>query len=150
MPLLAVPLKLLHASLEYFSARVALGSELLVVAIVAEELLVSGPEQFIHQRNVAFRAFEATLVPMLLLVRQILRVGADAVRASLARVSEQFLVTPDAVTLLFSQNVSLTAKTGAAVETRIVTRAARGCIMMSHLDLFLVHYFCCQITRTAE
>lgn len=49
VPLLTIPLQLLHASFEHLTATVALSSKLLVIAVVTKESIVSGAKEAIHQ-----------------------------------------------------------------------------------------------------
>jgi len=116
MPLLALVLKLLHSSLEESSAPVTPGGEVVVMAVRAVEALVLEGEWSIHQRALTVATLEAPLVPMLLLVRQVLGVGADGGLAGLAAVGEQRLVALDAEGLLVAQDVAVAGEVQRAVE----------------------------------
>jgi hypothetical protein len=72
MPLMVVPFKFLHASLEDFVALVAFSTELFIITVVTEQSIVSRPEKLVYQRVLAFGTFETTFMPMLIFVRQIL------------------------------------------------------------------------------
>lgn len=68
VPLFAAEFEFLHSGLEDISASVAPGSEVVVVAVGAIELLVLGSEGLVHQGLLAVHALEAFFVPMLVLV----------------------------------------------------------------------------------
>lgn len=110
MPLLALVLKLLHTGLEDVGASIAASSKVVVMAIGAVQLVVSGGEGLVHQRVGAVHTLEALLMPMLVLVRQVLGVGADGRLAVLAAVGKQVLVALDAVRVLLTQDVAVTCQ----------------------------------------
>ncbi|CAN7986490.1 unnamed protein product, partial [Ixodes hexagonus] len=121
---------------EDLSAAIAARGEGSVVAGGAVHLLRLGPERLIHQGHTALAAEEASLVPMLLLVRQILRekqnakrvrhtylgVDSDGFGAFFARVGEDLLVAADAVGMLVSQHVPLARQGLVTLPTAEVAR----------------------------
>lgn len=130
MPLLAFVLKLLHSCPEQSLTSVTSCSEVVVMAISAVELVVFTGEWTIDQRSLTIKALEALLMPMPLLVRQILRIGADWCPAVFAGVSKQRLVTLDAERLLISQDVTISCQVEITVETG---EKRRICCRLSHL-----------------
>lgn len=72
----------------------------MIVAFAAVESVVLGAERLVHERYLAHVTEKALLVPVLVLVGQVLRVGADLFAAFFARVGEQLLVALDAVRML--------------------------------------------------
>lgn len=110
VPLLALVLKLLHTGLEDVGAAIAAGSEVVVVAVGAVQLVVTGRERLVHQRVGAVDALEAFLMPVLVLVRQVLGVGSNGCLAVFTAVSEQVLVALDAVGVFLAQDVAVTCQ----------------------------------------
>jgi hypothetical protein len=98
--LLSFVFHLFHARFENLSALVASSGERLIIALATVERIVLGAERLVNQRYLANMTEEAFLVPMLLFVRQIFRIGADFLLAFLAVVSEQLLVAFNAVRML--------------------------------------------------
>lgn len=72
-------LKMLRTSSEDIAARIATGGELGVVAVAAVDLVHLATELFIHQGHFALGTEEAGLMPVLILVRQILKTISDYV-----------------------------------------------------------------------
>lgn len=97
---LALELVLLHTSAKDVGTSVASKSEVVVVAVRAEGLVVPGGKWPVDQRDLAIITVEAFLVPVLVLVRQILEIGADDFLALLASVGKQRFVAFDAERLL--------------------------------------------------
>lgn len=116
MPLLPLVLILLHSSLEESTASVAPGREVVVMTIGAVEPLVLEGERAINERALTITTLEATLVPVLLLVRQVLRVGSYGSLAGLAGISEQSLVALDAERLLITEDVAVPGEVEGTVE----------------------------------
>lgn len=71
--------KMLRTSSEDIAARIATGGELGVVAVAAVDLVHLATELFIHQGHFALGTEEAGLMPVLILVRQILKTISDYV-----------------------------------------------------------------------
>lgn len=94
---MAIPFQLLHAGFEHFAAFVAFCSELLVVTVVTEKILVAGSEKLVYEGIAAFGALEAPLVPMFILVRQVLGISSDLLHTRLAVVCVFRLIAIDAV-----------------------------------------------------
>ena len=65
-----------------------------------------GSELFVHEAGSALVAEEASLVPVLLLVAQILGVDTDDLAALVTVVGEHILITLDAVGMIVPQNIS--------------------------------------------
>jgi len=107
VPLASFVFHLFHACSENVSASVASGGELGVVAGAAVNTVGLRAELFVHQRHSAFRANEASLVPMFLFVAQIFGVDSDELVAFITIVGEYALVAFDAVGVVVPQNVSV-------------------------------------------
>jgi len=107
VPLLPAELELLHAGPEDVGAAVAARREVVVVAVGAVQTFILGGERLVHQRVLAVAALEAFFVPVLVLVRQVLGVGADGRLAVLARVGEQVLVALDTEGVFVAQDVAV-------------------------------------------
>lgn len=107
VPLSGFVLHLLRACTEDFTATIATGRKLGIVTVATVDLVRLRAKLFVHQRDAAFVAQEACLVPVLILVREILRVDADGLVAFLTHVGEHVLVALDAVRMLVPQHVPL-------------------------------------------
>jgi len=68
MPLLSLVLKLLHTSSEDVLAPITPSSKVVVMAVGAVQLLLLGCKWLVHQGRLTVAAFEATFMPMFLLV----------------------------------------------------------------------------------
>ena len=86
--LLTLVLHFLHARLEYLSAFVATRSKRLIVAFATIERVVFGAERLVNERYLAYVTKETFLMPMLVLVRKVFRVGANFFLALFTIVSE--------------------------------------------------------------
>jgi hypothetical protein len=117
VPLLAFVLKLLHSCPEQTLTSVASRSEVVVMAISAIELVVFTGERTIDQRSLTIKTLEALLMPMPLLVRQILRIGADWSPAVFAGVGKQRFVALDTERFLVSEDVTISCQVEVTVET---------------------------------
>jgi len=140
---LSFELVLLHTSSKDVGAGVAAQCEVVVMAIRAVGLLVLRGERLVDQGDLAVGALEAVLVPVLVLVRQILEVGADDLLAFLAPVGEQLLVALDAERLLVAQNVAEPGEIQRAVEAgqrRPDVDRYGGALHRCHLVLCLSKY----------
>lgn len=60
-------------STEDVTTAIAAACELSIIAVAAIDLVELGAELLVHQRDAALRAQEASFVPVLVFVRQILR-----------------------------------------------------------------------------
>jgi hypothetical protein len=131
-------------STENFAAAVASRCELRVVAVAAVDLVGLRSELLVDERHAAHIAQEASFVPVLVFVAQILwekeetplesgeiimsrvsrYLGVDSNQraALLASVGKHALVALDAVGMLIAQNVTLTGQTLVAVPAAKVTR----------------------------
>lgn len=118
MPLFAFVLILLHPGSKESAAAVAACREVVVMAVGAVELVVLARERMIDERHLTVAALETALVPVTVLVRQILGIGADGRLAVLAGVGEQRLVALDAERLLVAKDVAVSGQVQVTVETR--------------------------------
>jgi len=107
VPLTGLVLHLLHACPEDIPAAVAPGCELRVVAGATVDPVCLAAELLVHQRRAALGAEEARFVPVLLFVREILRVNADDLAALVAVVGEDVLIALDAVGMVISEHVAV-------------------------------------------
>jgi len=121
MPLLPLVLKLLHASLEDVGTAVTAGSKVVIMAVSAVELVLPGRERLIHQTVRTVHTLEALLMPVFVLVRQILGVGADGRLTLLTRVGKEILVALDAVRMFLTQDVTVTGQVKVTVPAAEVT-----------------------------
>lgn len=127
VPLLASVFVLLHTCSEQSGASVAFGGIVVVMAVGAEESLVLVSERAIDQRHLTIAALEASLMPMLLLVRQILRVGSDGSLALFADIGEVRLIAIDAERLLIAEDVTVSSKIQLTIGAR-VRLTSRHCV----------------------
>lgn len=67
-------IKILHTGTEDLAASIATASELGVIAVATVDLVHLATELFVHQGHSAPVAEEAGLMPVLILVRQILKI----------------------------------------------------------------------------
>lgn len=72
MPLTCLVFHLLCAGSEDFSAAIAAGSELCIIAVATVDLIGLGAELLIHQGDTTLVAQEAGLMPVLVFVGQVL------------------------------------------------------------------------------
>lgn len=107
VPLPGLVLHLLGSSTEHLAASIAAACELSVVTVTAVDLVELGAELLVDQRDAALGAQEAGLVPVLVLVRQILRVNADDLVALFAAVGEDAFIALDAVGVFIPKNIAL-------------------------------------------
>lgn len=107
VPLPGLVLHLLGASAEDLAASITTAGELRVIAVTAVDLVELGAELLVYQRDAALGAEEAGFVPVLVLVRQVLRVDADGLVAFFAAVRENALVALDAVGVLVTEHIAL-------------------------------------------
>lgn len=135
MPLLALVLKLLHSSLEEATTPVTPGSKVVVMTVRAVQTLVLEGKGSVDQRALAVTTLEASLMPMLLLVRQVLGVGADGCLAGLAAIGEERLVTLDAEGFLITEDVTIPGE----VQGTIKAREHRSRVLHRHLSELLLH-----------
>ena len=105
MPLPGLVLHLLHSRLENISTSITSGRELSIVARSAVDTVSLGAKLFVHQAGAALVAEEASLVPMLLLVAQILGVDADDLAALVTVVGKDILVTFDTIGMVIPQHI---------------------------------------------
>jgi len=117
MPLLPFIFILLHTCAEDVSASVAAGSEVVIMAVGAVQLLVLSSKRLVDQGVSTVTALEAFLMPMFLFVRQVLGVAAYGSLALFTGVGEEFLVAFDAVRMLLAQDVTVTCEIQVTVET---------------------------------
>lgn len=120
--LLSFVLHLFHAWLEDLRALVTPRSESLIVALGTVKSLILGAERLIDERYLAHVAEEALLVPVLVLVGEVLRIGADFLVALFARVGEQRLVALYTIGMLLFEDVARTRQRLVAVEAVEVLR----------------------------
>lgn len=120
MPLLSLVLVFLHSSAEDIATAVASCGKAVVMAVSTVEFLRLGCKWLVNQTVLTVTALEAFLMPVLVLVRQILRVSADGSLTLLAAVGEEVLVALDAVGFLLTENVAVTCQIQVTVEARKV------------------------------
>lgn len=100
---------------ENLAATVTARRELRVVAVAAVDLVGLGAELLVHQRHTALVAQEARLVPVLLLVRQILRGGAIVGRNRTVRHSNrkflEFMLTLESIPMILLHSSHVLANT---------------------------------------
>lgn len=121
VPLPRLVLHLLGSSTEHFTAAITAASKLGIVAVAAVDLVELGAELLVYQRDAALGAQEAGLVPVLVFVRQVLRVDTDGLVAFLAAVGEDALVALDAVRVLIAEDVALAGQRLVALPAAEVT-----------------------------
>lgn len=97
-------------------------SESLIVALGTVKSLILGAERLIDERYLADMAEEALLVPVLVLVWKVLRIGADFLVALFARVGEQRLVALYAIGVFLFEDVARARQRLVAVEAVEVLR----------------------------
>lgn len=107
MPLPGFVFHLLRAGTKDFAATIATAGELSVVTIATVDFVDLASKLFVHQGYPAPVAEEACFVPVLVLVREILRIDTDDFVALLAAISEDALVALDAVRMLVPEYVTL-------------------------------------------
>jgi len=107
VPLAGLVLHLFVACSEDFTTGITPGGELSIVAGAAEDLLHLAAELLVHKRHLALVAEETSLVPVLILVRQVLGVDADDLVAVIAGVGEDGLVALGAVGVVILEHVPL-------------------------------------------
>lgn len=117
VPLFPLVLILLHPGSKESAATVAASREVVVMAVGTVQFVVLARERMINERHLTVAALETALVPVTVLVRQILGIGADWRLAVLAGVGEERLVALNAERLLVSQDVAVSGQVEVAVET---------------------------------
>ena len=105
VPLPGLVLHLLHARLEHVATSITSGRELSIVARSAVDAVSLGAELFVYEAAATLVTEETGLVPVLFLVRKILRVNPDDLAALITGVGEHVLVTFDAVRMVISQDI---------------------------------------------
>lgn len=96
--------------------------ESLIVALGTVKSLILGAERLIDERYLAHMAEEALLVPVLVLVGEVLRIGADFLVALFASVGEQRLVALYTIGMLLFEDVARARQRLVAVEAVEVLR----------------------------
>lgn len=120
--LLTFVLHLFHAWLEDLGAFVTPRGESLIVALGTVKSLILGAERLIDERYLADVAEEALLVPVLVLVGEVFRIGAYFLIALFARVGEQRLVALYTIRVLLFEDVARARQRLVAVEAIEVLR----------------------------
>lgn len=115
VPLAGLVLHFLHTCFEDIPAAIAPCGELGVVARTAVDSVSFGSKLLVHQAAPALVAQEASLVPVLLLVGQILGINANNFSTFIAVVCEHIFVAFDTVWVVISQNIPVTSKTVVAM-----------------------------------
>jgi hypothetical protein len=105
VPLLPPVLKFLHSSSKWLTTLVAPDGETVIITVGAVDVLVLRGERLVHQGALAAETLEALLMPMVLFVGQVLKVGTDGLTTLLTRVGVLFLEAGDAVGVLFLDDV---------------------------------------------
>jgi len=117
MPLPGLVLHLLHPGPEHLPARVTPGSELLVVAVTAIDSVCLAPELLIHETRATLGASEASFMPVLLFVGEILAVNPDNLSTVVAVIGKRILIAADAEWVIVPQNIPMASQTVIAVVT---------------------------------
>jgi len=113
----SLELILLHTCSKDSLTGVTAQSKILVVALGAERTVIATRERSVDQRSTAVRAVEASLMPMLFLVRQVLKVRSYWLLAHITAVGKERLVALDTERLFLSENVPLSSQRVGAVKT---------------------------------
>lgn len=111
VPLPCLVFHLLGTSPEDFTATIATGSELVIVATTAVDAVGFRAELFVDEGFAAVGAQEASLVPMLLLVGQVLGIDANGLVALLAGIGEDGLVAGYAIGMVLTKDITLAGET---------------------------------------
>ena len=135
--LLTLVLHLLHARLEYLRALVTARRKRLIVALAAVQRVVFRAEWLVDERQLAHMTKKALLMPMLVLVREVLGVGADFLLALLTIVSEKLLVAFDAVRMLVFEYVARARQRRVTVPTAKVVCVK---VLIHPFRVFAVEY----------
>lgn len=117
MKLLSFELVLLHSSSKYVVASIASDSKVVVMAVGAVGLVILKGERPIHKRSLAVEALEASLMPMLVLVGQILMISSDGCFALFTFVSEESFIAFDTERFFVTQDVTISGQVEVTVET---------------------------------
>lgn len=107
VPLSGLIFHLLSTGTEDIAACIATSGELGIVAVAAVDLVHFATKLFVHQGHFTLGAEEASLMPVFILVRQILRFDADDFATLLAAIGENALVTLNAVGMLVPEDIAL-------------------------------------------
>ena len=104
--LLTLVLHLFHAWLEYLRAFVTARRKRLIVTFATVQRVVLGTEWLVDERQLAHMTKKALFMPMLVLVREVLGVGADFFLALFTIVSKKLLVTFNAMRMFVFEYVT--------------------------------------------
>jgi len=115
VPLSGLVLHLLHSCFENISAPVTPGGELCVIAWSTVDSVSLGAELLVHEAGPALVAEEAGLMPVLLFIRQVLRVNTNDFSTFIAIVCKYIFITLYAVGMVVSQDIPVTCKAVVAV-----------------------------------
>lgn len=107
VPLSCFILHFLGTSSEDFVASIASGSKLLIVTASAVNPIALGSKLFIYKGFSTGSAQEASFMPVLVFIGQVLGVDANGSTAFLAGVSENGFVAGDAVRMVITKDVTL-------------------------------------------
>jgi hypothetical protein len=107
MPLVTLIFHLLCSGSEDLGTSIAPWGKGSIVASGAVNLLSFRAKRFVYERHTTLGTQEALFMPMLLLVWQILGVDSDRLGTLITGVGEYLLVTPHAIRMLITEDVSL-------------------------------------------
>lgn len=117
MKLLSLIFHLFHTWFKDLCAFIASRSKRLIITFPTIQGFILRAERLVYKRQLAHVTEEALLMPMLVLVGEVLGVGADLGLALLAAVGKQLLVAGDAVRLLVLEDVATASQRFIAVVT---------------------------------
>lgn len=121
VPLPCLVLHLLGASAEHLATAITTAGELGIITVAAVDLVELGAELLVYQGDAALGAEEAGFMPVLVFVRQVLRIDADGFVAFFAAVGEDAFVALDAVGVLIPEDVALASQRLVALPAAEVT-----------------------------
>lgn len=115
VPLAGLVFHFLHTCFEDIPAAITPRGKLGIVARTAVDSVSFGSKLLVHQAGPAFVAEEASLVPVLLLVGQILGINANNFSTFIAVICKHIFIAFDAVWVVISQDIPVTSKTVVAM-----------------------------------
>jgi len=115
--LLAFKVILFHSSSKDLLTGVTAQCKVLVMAVCAERSLITTCKGSVNQRVATVRAVEASLVPVLVLVRQILEVSSYWLTTRVTAVGKEALIALNTEWLVLSEDITTPRQSIGAVET---------------------------------
>jgi len=110
MPLMALVLHFLSTSSEDLSASITSRGKSCVITASTIDLLSLRSKWFVYKRHATFCTEETLFMPVLFLIRKILGVDADALRALVAGVGEDLLIATHTIRMLIAKDIPLTSE----------------------------------------